>query len=262
MNVRKRGLALLMCICMIFTLLPFSAFAEGNNDVVYGTYGADGKWHETANATDTTVHDLPDGNTLTLTKKAEKTGDNTYRIDLRVVSTQTTTTTPPGAAATVLVIDTSGSMADNNKLVDAKKAAISFLDKYKGTTEETSRYVSVVTFNKYASVTQGWLDVSVSANYNIVKSSINNLSANGGTNLDQALFKAKAQFSADTVKDIPASAKNVIALTDGCPTYYGDGTEQHGSYGCPNTNIATAATATALKTVAGVYTVCFGAANE
>lgn len=28
MNVRKRGLALLMCICMVFTLLPFSVFAE------------------------------------------------------------------------------------------------------------------------------------------------------------------------------------------------------------------------------------------
>ncbi len=28
MNVRKRGLALLMCVCMIFTLLPFSVFAE------------------------------------------------------------------------------------------------------------------------------------------------------------------------------------------------------------------------------------------
>ena len=31
MNVKKRGLALLMCICMIFTLLPFSVFAD--NDV-------------------------------------------------------------------------------------------------------------------------------------------------------------------------------------------------------------------------------------
>lgn len=28
MNVRKRGLALLMCICMIFTLLPFSVLAD------------------------------------------------------------------------------------------------------------------------------------------------------------------------------------------------------------------------------------------
>ena len=37
MNLRKRGLALLMCICMIFTLLPFSVFADG------GTGGPLGK---------------------------------------------------------------------------------------------------------------------------------------------------------------------------------------------------------------------------
>lgn len=176
--------------------------------------------------------------------------------------TQTTSTTPPGSAATVLVIDTSGSMADNNKLVDAKKAAISFLEKYKGDTANTHRYVSVVSFNDTASVTINWKDVSVPANYTAVVNAINGLRAKDGTNLDQALLKAKAQFSADTVKDIPASAKNVIALTDGCPTYYGDGKEQHGSYGCPDTNKATAKTATELKTVAGVYTVCFGAANE
>ena len=51
MNVRKRGLALLMCICMIFTLLPFSAFADGTSkpDVVYGTYD-NGPWTQDANA--------------------------------------------------------------------------------------------------------------------------------------------------------------------------------------------------------------------
>lgn len=38
MNVRKRGLALLMCICMIFTLLPFSVFADGGTG---GTTGED-----------------------------------------------------------------------------------------------------------------------------------------------------------------------------------------------------------------------------
>ena len=208
--------------------------------------------------------------------------------------TQTTSTTPPGSAATVLVIDTSGSMnicatcnsqsadrdgnyyhanncatgnkgyvkAADTRLEAAKKAAISFLDKYKGNTEDASRYVSVVAFNKKANVTKGWLDVSVPANCTAVESAINGLSANGGTNLDQALLKAKAQFSADTVKDIPVSAKNVIALTDGCPTYFGNGIDQHGSYGCPETNDATEKKATELKKVAGVYTVCFGAANE
>lgn len=265
MNVRKRGLALLLCICMIFTLLPFSALADAtakDGDIVYGTYGDDGKWQEDKNLNDTATYSLSGENALTLTKTATKTADNTYRIDLKVVMTQTTSTTPPGSAATVLVIDTSGSMADNNKLVDAKKAAISFLEKYKGDTANTHRYVSVVSFNDTASVTINWKDVSVPANYTAVVNAINGLRAKDGTNLDQALLKAKAQFSADTVKDIPASAKNVIALTDGCPTYYGDGKEQHGSYGCPDTNKATAKTATELKTVAGVYTVCFGAANE
>lgn len=119
-----------------------------------------------------------------------------------------------------------------------------------------------MSFNTKAIVTKDWLDVSVQENYNAVKSAINTLSAGGGTNLDQALYTAKAQFSSDTVKNIPASAKNVIALTDGCPTYYRNGTEQHGSYGCPDTNNTTAGTATELKKVAGVYTVCFGAANE
>lgn len=40
MNVRKRGLALLMCICMIFTLLPFSAFADGEES--YNTHSETG----------------------------------------------------------------------------------------------------------------------------------------------------------------------------------------------------------------------------
>lgn len=300
MNVRKRGLALLMCICMIFTLLPFSALADATTqDVVYGRYGEKG-WEQLTGEENRSTTSYNDG-ALQLTKEATKTGDNTYRIDLKVVMTQTTSTTPPGSAATVLVIDTSGSMdicATCNKsdqvwiggpltghygythkekcktghsdeveyadtrLAAAKNAAISFLDKYKGDTANTHRYVSVVTFNTYASVTQGWLDVSVPANYTAVVNAINGLSANGGTNLDQALLKAKAQFSADTVKDISASAKNVIALTDGCPTYYENGKKQHGSYGCPDTNNDTEKTATALKTVAGVYTVCFGAANE
>lgn len=304
MNVRKRGLALLMCICMIFTLLPFSALADAtvqDGDIVYGTYGTDGKWKEDKNLNDTETYPLSGENELTLTKTATKIADNTYRIDLKVVMTQTTSTTPPGSAATVLVIDTSGSMDicatcnksdqvwiggpstshygythkekcktdhsgevkyEDTRLAAAKEAAISFLNKYKGTSENASRYVSVVTFNTYASVTQGWLDVSVPANYTAVVNAINGLSANGGTNLDQALLKAKAQFSADTVKDISASAKNVIALTDGCPTYYENGKKQHGSYGCPDTNNTTADTATKLKKVAGVYTVCFGAANE
>lgn len=303
MNVRKRGLALLMCICMIFTLLPFSALADATTqDVVYGRYGEKG-WEQLTGEENRSTTSYNDG-ALQLTKEATKTGDNTYRIDLKVVMTQTTSTTPPGSAATVLVIDTSGSMkicatcnsqsadrdgnyyhanncatgnrgyvkAADTRLAAAKKAAISFLEKYKGDTANTSRYVSVVTFNTYASVTQGWLDVSVPANCTAVVNAINGLSADGGTNLEQGLDKAKSQLSKDTVKAI--TSKNVIALTDGEPTFYGNASNWSDDYEeyvpdgngqkCDkSTYNATKTAATNLKnTDAKLYTVCFGAAND
>ena len=232
-----------------------------------------------------------DGNTITLSKKATPLGDNTYQIDLEVKTTQTTTTTPPGAAATVLVIDTSGSMdycsdcgqenshadgckyynrnwRDNlikngqTRLAAAKEAAISFLDAYKGDAASVGRYVSLVSFAGSASVKCDWQDVSTTAGYNAVVRAIKNLSANGGTNLDAGLKNAANQFTKSAVSGISKDSKNVIALTDGIPTYYGANTSQHGNYGCPDTNAATAKSAAALKESASLYTVCFGAAND
>lgn len=93
MNVRKRGLALLMCICMIFTLLPFSAFADGTSepDVVYGQYDKSGTtWKQVANAKDTVTETVDNqGNTVTLRKTATPTGnENEYTIDLEVITTK------------------------------------------------------------------------------------------------------------------------------------------------------------------------------
>ena len=300
MNVRKRGLALLMCICMIFTLLPFSAFADGTSDksVIYGTYDKSGTtWTQDDKATDTVTCKTEGDNTLSLTKTAKRTADNTYDITLKVVSTQTETTTKPGSAATVLVMDVSGSMAwcaecgnkegkHHNKdyghdfksrIVAAKDAAYDFILSYSGAVLEDGqvtglkvnakdglgRYVSVVSFSTGSSVACEWMDVSTQAGYNAVKTAIEGLSADGGTNLDAGLQTANAQFNDEAVKDI--TAKNVIALTDGMPTFYvgGDGKNgNHGSYGYPDTNKATAKSATALKASASVYTVCFGASED
>ncbi len=91
---------------------------------------------------------------------------------------------------------------------------------------------------------------------------IKNLSANGGTNLDAGLKNAANQFTKSAVSGISKDSKNVVALTDGIPTYYGNNTSQHGNYGCPDTNAATAKSAAALKESASLYTVCFGAAND
>ncbi len=74
MNVRKRGLALLMCICMIFTLLPFSALADETAKVLYvaAINGSDTE----GNGTETKPY-------KTVGKALEQTANNgTYAIHL------------------------------------------------------------------------------------------------------------------------------------------------------------------------------------
>lgn len=287
MNVRKRGLALLICICMIFTLLPFSAFADGTSDksVIYGTYDKSGTtWTQDDKATDTVTKTVDNqGNTVTLKKMATPTGnENEYKIDLEVITTETSST-KAGDAATVLVIDVSGSMGDcatcgnekgvahkiayghafESRIAAAQAAAKQFIDAFKS--GNARRYVSVVSFSTESRVACEWKDVSTVTGYKAVKDAIDGLEAKGGTNLDAGLQTANTQLSKTTVASIKANAKNVIALTDGMPTFYvgGDGKNgNHGSTGCPITNDKTAASATALKNSAALYTVCFGASND
>ena len=109
--------------------------------------------------------------------------------------------------------------------------------------------------------------------YNKLFKSINKIEASDGTNLDDALRLAKTQMQSGRIAQIDQSKRNVIALTDGVPTYYvsigtgwfgtDENVSQHGNYGCPDTNAATARSADALKAkVKAVYTVCFGAAKD
>lgn len=280
--------------------------------VVYGKYD-NGTWTQDANAKDTVTRKTEGDNTLSLTKTAKRTADNTYDITLKVVSTQTETTTKPGSAATVLVMDVSGSMDicatcnnseqhsdwDGNywyehsedcktgktgtvqksetRLKAAKDAAYNFILSYSGAVLEDGqvtglkdnaadglgRYVSVVSFSTDSSVACEWKDVSTAAGYKAVKEAIDGLKADGGTNFEQGLSKAKSQLDNTTVKDI--ASKNVIALTDGKPTYWGtnDNGGGNGKKCSEDVYTKTKAAATNLKkTGAKLYTVCFGAANE
>ena len=138
MNVRKRGLALLMCICMIFTLLPFSALADATAepDVVYGSYDSTGKtWTKDSSLTaeNSVKHYPASGETSTneanidYSKTAVKNDDGTYSVTLQIESITKETT--PGASAVVLVIDNSNSMTDA-RLNSAKAAAKAFVDSY------------------------------------------------------------------------------------------------------------------------------------
>ena len=293
MNVRKRGLALVMCICMLLTLMPMSVLADEAPapDVVYGKYNdANGEWEQSDNGGSLT-YDTAGGNTLKLSKTAVKAdGDNTYKITLKVESSQSITTTPPGAAATVLVIDVSGSMRfcaecggeaalfgdtvyhyndckykndnivkpDQTRLKAARDAAISFLDSYKGDTSGTGRYISLVAFSDNSSLKADWVDVSTADGYSKIVSELNKLKANGGTNTQAGLKTAALQLAKNTVSSV--SSKNAVLLTDGVPTY-GDGTG-NGTGNTKKISQHTQEAATALKKNADLYTVCFGAVDD
>ena len=88
MNVRKRGLALLMCICMIFTLLPFSAFADGEKP--YKTHS--------------------DKNGVVMDKTVTHVSDDTYKVTLEQYVKGSVTPGQKTPIDVVLVLDVSGSM--------------------------------------------------------------------------------------------------------------------------------------------------------
>lgn len=289
MNVRKRGLALLMCICMIFTLLPFSAFADGTSepDVVYGTYDENGTtWTQ---KTGMTADGVPYENSATgANVRYSKTATpvegqkDTYKITLKIESE--TSSTAPGASAVVLVIDNSGSMGEGSqRLKNAKEVAKKFVDDYGNSGEE--RYIALVGFAKRAVAydfgkgwtynwdehkweldTAYWLDASDSSNRAKIKNSIDRMRANGGTNLQDGLLTADDLLKEGTAKGIAKDNKFAIALTDGQPTYYTndkDNVVGEGSSCDQDTYNATKKAATTLKAdLHYLYTVCYGAQDE
>lgn len=88
MNVRKRGLALLMCICMIFTLLPFSAFADAEKPY--------------------TEHSETNG--VVMDKTVTHVSGDTYKVTLEQYVKGSVTPGKTTPIDVVLVLDVSGSM--------------------------------------------------------------------------------------------------------------------------------------------------------
>ena len=279
-----------MCICMIFTLLPFSALADAtakDGDIVYGTYGTDGNWREdkTLTAESSVKHYPADGETsdndanIDYSKTAVKNNDGSYDVTLTIKSK--TSETAPGASAVVLVIDTSTSMKDN-RIAEAKKVATKFVNDYGNSGAD--RYIAIVNFSKLAyarnfgtdNATNYWLDASKEANRTKIIDAINELKADGGTNLEQGLSVANSILSKNAAKDIAKDNKFVIALTDGEPTYAGieknwlpiigyyyEPELGNGKYCTKKICNATETTATTLKgNVNTLYTVCYGAEND
>ncbi len=120
-------------------------------------------------------------------------------------SSTVTTTTP---ADIVLVMDKSGSMDEDDRDVNAQKAAKALAKKLL-TDENQQVQMAVVTFNTNASVRQPFT-TSVSQINNAVK---DDPTFNSGTNWEAALKQA------NDLKGRPGVKKHIIFLSDGNPTY-------------------------------------------
>ena len=178
-----------------------------------------------------------------------------------------------------------GGSSDTSRMTAAKNAAKNFLKTYSGFDASAinddgtltssardlsiKRYVAVIRFSdnidnnkdrggRNPDYKYEWYDVSTVVGYNKVLATINNASAGGGTNLDAGLTTASSLMDANLVKNL--TSKNVIALTDGAPTY----SKTYGTGGSTNKDICdeTAKTAETLRVKSKVYTVCFAAESD
>lgn len=293
MNVRKRGLALLMCICMIFTLLPFSAFADGTSepDVVYGKYD-NGTWTQvngmTADSSAKNYKNNATGADVTYSKTAVSKGNDTYDVTLKIEST--TSSVAPGASAVVLVIDISTSMYqctecgrswengqnherdcsyrvggsskvsfEQTRLYAARNAAVNFVNSYAGAKENAGRYLQIVSFQGYAYKNlSNWMDVSNASDRQDVISVINALEpVFKGDWANGTNLEQGLSLADECISNAPngiaSDKKFAVVLTDGEPNKQGSSSSQW------NIKSKTDAAASSLKSAASVYTVCFGA---
>lgn len=146
-----------------------------------------------------------------------------------------------------------------SRIDSAKAAATAFISSFKSTS--AARYVAVIGFNSSVTSTT-WYNVSEENERMQALAAINNLGANGGTDMAAGLSSANTLMSA-TLNGVEAANRHVILLSDGAPTYAnGSGS---GSSGSADINNKTSTTATTLKNTINpgkLYTICFSAENE
>jgi len=132
-----------------------------------------------------------------------------------------------GKKEIVLVLDKSGSMKDDNKMTNLKTAAINFIDSLAATTEDkktpkiTDLKIGIVTFSDKGYIGSDLLEVTSdttvnNTNKSTLKSIINNLKADGGTNTGDGLRKGAYLLD----KSDKNANKTIIFMADGQPTYY------------------------------------------
>lgn len=130
----------------------------------------------------------------------------------------------------ILVFDLSGSMDKNSKLSNAKKAANEFVDAIFSQNEDgtqSNNRLSLITFSSSGysknSIVYGLKNANAKEQ---IKTTINSLTANGGTDYDYAFSAANDVLTtADSNRE-----RFIVFMTDGAPGYYnGNEAESRGS---------------------------------
>lgn len=180
------------------------------------------------------------GEITNLSKTVSSTPNENGELDI-TLTVSGTTITKDQPLNLLLVIDLSNSMkwnlsgtnqnpaAGSSRLGILKRAlageGTNFIDSLAARVGEGNLNVDIVTFGSTAANALDWTN-----DLTAVKSTINELTANGGTNYQDAL--AKAQQAASDKSDV-----HVIFLSDGLPTFYGaDGIRSNGTT-CSVTNL-------------------------
>lgn len=131
---------------------------------------------------------------------------NTWDIKLTVQAKDSQQTSD-----VVLVIDTSGSMRDYNRLTNAKAAARNFVNTILDPSNPSSQLtrIAIVSFADGAVVRQ-----PLTNNRTALISAINGLTADGGT-----FTQGGVRQAAELLESSDADQKNIVLLSDGYPTY-------------------------------------------
>ena len=202
--MKKRFLSIVLAVLMLVSVLPVTAMAADR----------------------TTVNTAQNGIEATKTAKWVNEKEGIAEITITVKGEPPEVSTPEVDA--VLVIDLSGSMNDNNKLNDAKAAAKKFVDKFFGTSAPASYKksvrIAVVGNNGYAKAYADLTEAKdADALYTLFGSGYGSLSAGGGTNIQDGIYRAQ-----QILKNGRAGAKKVmVVLSDGEPTYSFDANVAH-----------------------------------
>lgn len=226
MKTWKRALALVLALVMALSLVALPSFAEGEED----SAGNDGMPYIDENGHGGKVE--KDG--LVMSKTIKKTGDSQFLLTLEAFATgSTTTTTSTKPVDIVLVLDQSGSMADdfngestntnaNRRQYAMKQAVNNFIDavseKY---ADEADHRIAIVTFGSNASVLKDWTYVD-SDGKGQLKSSITDLpqSPSGATNAGAGMQQAQTLMGSgyNYTGTNTQRQKAVVMFTDGVPT--------------------------------------------